>query len=264
MTIKLALAQLRSSLYEKEINLHRAVKTITASSQKGANYILFPELYISGYFLNEEKVCTLSEPMDGPTIQTLKKAANEHNINVIIGFPEKKGSSIYNSAAFINNEGNLLGVYRKVHLYDHEQRIFTPGNSCPVFDLPEGRIGIMITYDMEFPETARILALKGCQALLILAANMVPYQAYQSAYIQTRAMENQVFVAATNMVGLEFDVIFFGESEVVHPTGKILYKSCNDEDLAIVELKLEETARSKGVLNYLANRRPDLYAREGL
>lgn len=262
--MKIALAQLRSNLFETDTNLHRALNTISLASQKGADYVLFPELYISGYLLNESKIHSLSETIHGKSISVIKHYAQQNNIGVIIGFPEKEGESIFNTAIFINKSGKILGSYRKIHLYDHEKNIFVPGSYCPIFEVPEGTIGLMITYDMEFPEIARILALKGCKLLLVLTANMVPYQSYQTTYLKARAMENHVFVAAINKVGLENNAVFFGESEVIHPTGKTLYKSCNNEDLAFVEIDLSETEASKGLLNYLANRRPDIYIKEGL
>lgn len=180
------------------------------------------------------------------------------------GFPEREGELVYNSAVFIDHNGEILGTYRKNHLFDHEKKHFTPGQHVPVFDTPDGRFGIMITYDMEFPEIARILAMKGAQLLLILNSNMIPYQPYQNIYLRARAMENHVFVAATNKVGLENDSLFFGESEVIHPTGNTIYKSSNNEDLAIVQISLAEINESKGVLDYIANRRSDLYRQEGL
>ncbi|WP_134704544.1 carbon-nitrogen hydrolase family protein [Ammoniphilus sp. YIM 78166] len=262
-TWNLGLAQLRSSLFEKETNLRRVLEAMSMASSKQASYVLFPELYMTGYFLGE-RVFDLAEPLEGETITRIREQAKRLNTGAIIGFPEREGDNIYNSAAFISRQGEILGTYRKCHLFDQEKLYFSPGEQAPVFEAPEGKFGIMITYDMEFPELARVLAIKGAQVILILSSNMIPYQPYQHIYLRARAIENHVFVATANKVGLENDTLFFGESEIIHPTGTSLYKSLNNEDLAVVPITLTETSSSKGVLNYMENRRGDLYRREGL
>lgn len=262
-TLTLALAQLRSNLFDKESNLHRILETMSIASSKHAQYVLFPELFATGYFLGD-RVFDLAESLNGEMITKIREQAKLLEVGVIVGFPEKDGDHIYNSAVFIDRHGEILGNYRKNHLFDHEKAHFSPGDTVPIFDTPEGRFGIMITYDMEFPEIARILAIKGAQLILILNSNMMPYQPYQSVYLRARAMENHVFIAAANKVGLEEDGVFFGESEVIHPTGQTIYKSLNNEDIAIVSISLSETFEAKGVLDYISNRRPELYRKEGI
>ncbi|HJV46932.1 MAG TPA: carbon-nitrogen hydrolase family protein [Bacillota bacterium] len=262
-TLNLAIAQLRSNLFDKETNVYRVLETMSAASNKGADYVLFPELYTTGYFLGE-RAFDLAESAHGDMIASIAEHAKQLEIGVIVGFPERDGERIYNSAAVINRQGEMLGTYRKTHLFDHEKKWFSPGEQIPIFHIPEAKIGIMITYDMEFPEVARILTIKGAQLILVLSSNMVPYQPYQHTYLRARAIENHVFVATANKVGLENDTIFFGESEIIHPTGTSLYKSLNNEDLAVIPIPLTETIQSKGVLDYIENRRSDLYRREGL
>lgn len=256
--IKLAFAQLRCSLYEKEGNLLRMLQSIEEASQKGADYILFPELYLTGYVMdaNLEK---LAETDNGPSIMKLKKKAKACGIGAIIGFPEKENSDFYNTALFIDKNGETIGKYRKVHLYHKEKEWFTPGNSLPVFELEEGTIGIGITYDMEFPETARTLALKGANLFLVLAANMIPYQNFQDTYIKARALENHIYAGVANMVGLDSENVFFGESQLIHPSGKVIYKAKNNEELPITTIDLEETTPEKEILNYLENRNIAVY-----
>lgn len=262
-TFHLAIAQLRSHLFEKETNLHRVLETMLMAKGKDAHYVLFPELYTTGYYLGDQ-VFELAEPIDGPMITAVREQAKRLGIGVIIGFPERDGDRIYNAAVFIDRQGQILGTYRKIHLFDQEKRYFSSGDDIPVFHVPEGKFGLMITYDMEFPEVARVLAIKGAQVILILSSNMIPYQPYQHIYLRARAIENHVFVATANRVGLENDTVFFGESEVIHPTGTSLHKSFNNEDLAVVPITLMETAESKGVLDYIVNRRPEIYHKEGL
>jgi predicted amidohydrolase len=257
----LALAQLRCD--SKEGNLKRINDTIKQASEKGADYILFPELFTTGYIV-DGKIKNLADPIHGDNLKQVQASAKNHNIGVILGFPEYEAGNIYNSAVFINKTGEIIKTYRKIHLYDEEKNVFTPGEESPIIDLPEGKVGIMITYDMEFPELARVLALKGAQMIFILCANMIPYQLHQHVYLRARALENHIFIAATNKVGLENENVFFGESEIIHPTGTTLYKSGNNEDIAVIQIDLSDSKKAQGLLNYLNNRRPEIYFKEGL
>ncbi|MBM7715495.1 carbon-nitrogen hydrolase family protein [Siminovitchia sp. FSL H7-0308] len=262
--MRLALAQLRSHLYDKKTNLYRIAQTVAeAAGKQEADYVLFPELYLTGYTLNEN-VTDLAEPIEGESVNYMREIASQHSTGMIVGLPEKEDDHIYNTAIVIDKNGDIIGKYRKTHLFDFEKQWFSPGDSCPVFDTPFGRIAVMITYDMEFPETSRIFAQKGARLILVLAANMVPYQTYQSVFLRARAMENHVFVALANKVGLENDHIFFGESEVIHPTGKTIYQSYNNELISTVDIDFAQTNTAKGLLDYINNRRVDLYRSEGL
>lgn len=259
--IAIALAQLRCELQNKEMNRERILQALEEASRQQADYVLFPELYLTGYVMNEQ-LPLLAEPENGPSIRQIREQAKRCRVGAIVGFPERDGELLYNCALLIGKDGEIIGKHRKVHLYHNEKEWFTPGESLSVFTLPEGKIGIMITYDMEFPETARILALKEAKLLLVLAANMVPYQSYQDIYLHARALENHVFIAAANMVGLDNENIFFGESQVVHPNGSSLYKAGNNEVIPVVSVEIEETNPEQHLLDYLNNRRTTVYRRE--
>jgi len=261
--INIALAQLRCELRNKETNLLRILQTLKEASQKGADYVLFPELYLTGYVMDQE-LTMLAEPVNGPSIQSIRDKAKLYGVGAIVGFPELDGNLMYNTAVLIGKNGEILGKYRKVHLYHREKEWFTPGQSFPVFSLPEGKIGLMITYDMEFPESARILSLKKAQLVLVLAANMVPYQHYQDTFIKARALENHVYTAIANMVGLDNENVFFGESQIVHPDGQELYKGKNNEEIPVVQLHLSQTNPEKQILDYLHNRKTSIYQTEKL
>lgn len=261
--INLGLAQLRSSFLNKEENFKRIQETIEIASANKADYILFPELFTSGY-LSKIEIKGQAETLNSDSINKIRKTAKEHNCGVIFGFAENLNGKLYNTALFINKLGEIAEVYRKIHLFEFEQNIFSPGEECPVIDIPEGKIGLMITQDMEYPEISRILAINGAQLILVLCANMFPYQPSHSVYLHARAMENHVFVASANKVGLEGDNIFFGESMIIDPQGTIIYKSGNNEELPIIEINLDEIEKAKGSLNYLENRRPEIYLHEGI
>ncbi|GIN96603.1 carbon-nitrogen hydrolase [Siminovitchia terrae] len=261
--INLALAQLRSSFLNKKENVKRIKETIELASTNKADYILFPELFTTGYLSNNE-IREHAETINSTSIEEIRTAAHKNNCGVIFGFAEELHGKIFNTALFINKEGKVAGSYRKIHLFEFEKNIFMPGNTCPVFDTPEGKIGLMITQDIEYPEVSRILAINGAQLILVLCANMYPYQRSHNVYLHGRAMENHVFVASSNKVGLEGNNVFLGESIVIDPKGKPIYKSGNNEEVPIIEINFEEIEKAKGALNYLNNRRPDIYLQEGM
>lgn len=256
--IKIALAQLRCSLYEKEENLIRMLHSIERTSEKEVDYIVFPELFLTGYVI-DDKIYELAETDTGSSIQQLQVAAKMYRIGVIVGFAERDGDQLFNTALIIGKKGQILGKYRKVHLYYREKEIFSAGNSLPIFDLPEGKVGIGITYDMEFPETVRTIALQHAQLFIVLAANMIPYQEFQNVFIKARALENHIYAVISNMVGLDSENIFFGESQIVHPSGKTLYKATNNEEIPIFSLDLNETIPEMERLDYLHNRNIQAY-----
>jgi predicted amidohydrolase len=256
--VEIALAQLKATLYDKETNLTRAAEAIVMAKNMGADYCIFPELFLTGYYI-KDRVYDLAEDLSGSSIKRVCSLAKENNIAVIMGFPQKWKNKFYNSAAFIDRQGDILGVYQKVHLFHEEKLYFTPGEDFPVFETADGKFGILICYDSEFPESARILALKGAQIILSPTANMVPYQHHQETYMVARALENHVFMITVNKVGLEEDTIFFGESTVAGPDGTLLHKSSNNEEVVKVTINMNQISETKGVLDYLNNRQPHLY-----
>jgi predicted amidohydrolase len=112
-------------------------------------------------------------------------------------------NQIFNTAVLIDPEGELVGLHRKVHLWSSERRYFRPGNEFPVFRIKIGRVGIGICYDLDFPETARILALSGAQIVFFPSAYMKPYERQADVYVQSRAAENGIYVAFSNRIGRE-------------------------------------------------------------
>lgn len=257
-SLRIALAQLRCELLYKERNLSRMIGSIKEAKQKKADYIIFPELYLSGYVMSP-KLNDLAEPVTGRSIRLIQEAAKQSHIGVVVGYPEQWKNYIYNAATYINKLGQVVCTYRKTHLYQDERKYFQAGNEFPVIQLEEGKMGMLITYDMEFPEAPRILATKGAEIIFVLEANMVPFQKYQDIYLHSRALENHLFMAAVNKVGLHVENVFFGESQVIHPGGRSLYKAGNNEELPTVDINLDDIVETRGTLDYLKNRRTELY-----
>lgn len=176
----------------------------------------------------------------------------------IVGFPEDGGDgNYYISSALIDNNGDILGVYRKVHLFHNEKDYFTTGSNFEVINTPLGNIGLMICYDVEFPEIARALKLMDADIIIIINANMHPYKKHHNLYARCRAMENEIPVVICNRVGIENELEFCGDSMAIDATGEVLLGLNEQECIASVTVPIQEELDQK--IQYTANRRSDMY-----
>jgi predicted amidohydrolase len=229
-----------------------------------ADLYVLPELFATGYnFIDRSEVEAVAEEVQGPTFHSLLGFARESSCYVTYGFAEK-ADHIYNSAALLGPDG-LVGLYRKVHLFDRETLFFEPGNlGFPVFDLPFGKIGLMVCFDWIYPEAARTLALQGAQ-LIAHPSNLV--LSYCPDAMITRCLENRVFAATSDRVGIEnrgsINLRFIGSSEIVSPRGRVLARLGSDETgIAVVNVDLREadTKRVNEHNDLLADRKPTQYS----
>jgi len=255
----IALAQAEPVRYDKQKNIDRAAQLIAEAAAHGASLILFPEMFVSGYMV-WDRVSKLAEAPYGPSVSNLCALAKLNNILIACGIPETGPfGRPYNAVCVIDRDGSLLGSYHKTHLFNGEPNYFSAGEGLPTFDSSIGKIGVLICYDLEFPEPARLLALRGARLLLAPTANMVPYQDYQRVYVRARARENGIFVATTNTVGSDGTYSYFGESTAVDPTGSVLCEAGSEEQLAYAHVDLSLVDKTQKSSPYLAKRRPDLY-----
>jgi predicted amidohydrolase len=255
---KILLAQAKPILLDKKSNIETMGRFMQNAHKQGAELVLFPELFLTGYFTREH-TNEMAEDLNGPSIQQIRDMAKQYHLMIVFGFPEKKDGRLYNSACFIDQQGEILGTYQKVHLWDEESKYFEPGSSFHVWETSIGKIGIMICYDTEFPESARTLALNGAEIILAPTANMTPFQHVQQLFIQTRAAENQIFVATTNQIGMEESTWFFGESAAADPYGHLLAKGGDQEQGILIDINLELVKQAREFPFYLNDRRPDHY-----
>ena len=259
--MRLAVVQTDPTFGQPEENIREALELMKGAP---ADLYVLPELFSSGYnFTHRDEVEKASEPVDGPTFAALHGFAKKFSCHVAYGFAERS-DDIYNSAALLGPNG-LVGVYRKVHLFDRENLFFKPGNlGFPVFNLPFGKIGLMICFDWIYPEAARTLALRGAQ-LIAHPSNLV--MSHCPDAMVTRCLENRVFSATADRVGTEnrgsHSLRFIGSSEIVSPKGKILARLGADEaGIAVVNVELGD-ADSKKINDHnelLAGRNPSQYS----
>jgi N-carbamoylputrescine amidase len=269
---------------DADANLHKAAARVKDAAAQGANVVCLPELYRSPYFCQKEdaKLFDLAEPVPGPSTETLSRVAREAGVVVVVPIFERRAPGLYhNSAAIIDANGEIKGLYRKMHIPDdpafYEKFYFTPGDlGFRAFDTRAGRIGTLICWDQWYPEGARLTALQG--ALVLFYPTAIGWHPHEKAEhgapqrdawrtIQRgHAIANGVYVAVVNRVGHEVPpeggpgLEFWGSSFVADPFGVVVAEGSTDRE-EIVLAKVD-TARLEDVRRnwpFLRDRRIDAY-----
>lgn len=257
--MKLAIYQGAGTPLDVSANLELMESLAQSAAQQGAELLVLPELFLTGYNIGDA-VMQLAEPAQGASLQRACAIAKTAEISLIFGFPEREGDRIYNSAAWIDAEGNWIGSYHKTHLFGaEEQRLFQKGDRWLMHQLGDLTIGVLICFDIEFPEAARTLAEQGVDLIVVPTANMLPYILIPEWVVPVRALENQVYVAYANRIGTEGDLTYCGMSCIVTPSGKFLAHAGLEEALLFAEIDQAAIAQERTIYNYLQERRTDLY-----
>src|SRR5581483_711917 len=222
--ITVATVQMKPELGNSENNLVRMSDFVSKIvSQQKVDLIIFPELITCGYELGV-RFTELAQRVPGPAINLMAQRAADAGVYIAFGLAtkEKVESILYNSAVLVGPEGELLGMYNKIHLRGEERMAFREGYKMPVIDTGEiGKIGMMLGWDLAFPEVSRSLALDGAELLCVLGNWETTYIDEWKTYVRARAYENAMFVAAANRVGEDVTMSFGGESMIVGPRGKV-------------------------------------------
>ncbi len=264
---------------DKESNIARASELIRALANKGAQVICLQELFATVYFCHEENRgnFSLAEVIPGPTTDHFGKIARELDVALILSLFEKRAGGLYhNTAAVIDADGSLSGIYRKSHIPDdpgfYEKFYFTPGDTgYQAFDTKYAKIGVLICWDQWYPEAARITSLAGAEIIFFPTAigwdvhekdeavNAEQLQAWQTIQ-RAHAIANGVHIVSVNRVGTEAGTKFWGSSFIANPFGTILYQSpAGKEDPAILELNLDASEYYRTTWPFLRDRRIDSY-----
>lgn len=217
--MRLAVCQTSSCTGDKAKNIEKIrVAARTAAAWK-ADLLVMPELFLTGYNLGS-RLRDLAETTDGPSLRSIGDIARTEASAIAVGFPELIGAKLFNSSALFDAQGNLVAVYRKIHMFGaDEKELFVPGNELVVARLGGRVIGMAICYDIEFPEMARELKRRGADVIIVPTANMTPYSQVPTTFIRARALENGVFVAYANFCGSEGDLEYTGLSGITGPDG---------------------------------------------
>ncbi len=221
--ITIATVQFQPKLGEPEENLVKMSDYVSKiASQQKVDLIIFPELATSGYELGV-RFTELAQHVPGPTVNLMSQRAAEYGVHIAFGLPTKERveSIIFNSAVLIGPDGEMLGSYNKVHLRGEERMAFREGFKFPVIRTEIGDIGLMLGWDLAFPEVARSLSLEGAELICALTNWEKRYIDEFETYLKSRAYENAVFVAGANRVGEDVTLGFGGRSMIVGPRGEV-------------------------------------------
>ncbi len=236
----------------------------STARRKNIDLLIFPELHLTGYTMQDE-VYNLAETVPGPSVRKVEKLAREHGLHIVFGMPEESEvrGVIHNTAVLIGPKG-LTGKYRKIYLPTHsvfeERRYYRPGQEAPVFNTPLGKIGLTICYDLYFPELTRLMALEGAQLIICISASPGVRRRFFEGFSLSRAMENALYLAYVNRVGVEDGNQFWGGSRVIAPNGSILVQcKYDEEDYQPCKVDLNEVARSRAFIPTIKDLDPQLF-----
>lgn len=258
--LRVAVWQCESHPLDVAGNLERLERVCRQAAAQRADVLVTPEMFTTGYDIPPEDTRRLAEPADGPTARAVAAISRSTGIAIAYGYPELGATGeIFNAAQLVDGDSRL-GGHRKLHLFgDLDRNRFTPGEARPrVVHLRGHRVGMLICYDVEFPEAARSLALAGAEVVLAPTANMIEYDVVPQVLVRARAYENGVVLAYANYVGQEGGLSYGGLSVIAGPHGDALAEADRKEQLLIAEVGPGPAGTS-----YLADRRADLFGSVG-
>ena len=262
---KIALAQIGCKRADKKENLKKIKNFVEKAKNQSADLVVFPELSLTGYVVRDQ-IYELAETIPGPSTQVIEKIAEKTQTYIVFGMPElseKTQATIYNTAVLVGPKG-YIGKYRKMYLPTHsvfeEKRYFRPGYQAAAFDTEIGKIGLIICYDIFFPEVSRLTRLKGAQLIVCISASPAVRKTFFEILTAARAIENTAFLAYVNLVGIENGLQFWGGSRLIAPNGKVLAKAKYDEeDLVMCDVNYSNIKPIETFVPTLKDLRPELF-----
>ena len=268
--MRTALIQMKASMRRAE-NHDRAEELLREAASDGVKVACLQECFATWFFPQriDPEAQDLAEPIDGPTVTRMCGLAKSLGLILIVPFYERAmAGELYNAAAIVGSNGAVMGVYRKHHLpmssYFNEKYYFRPGNSgFPVFDTPEGRIGIMICYDRHFPEAARMLGLNGAEVVFVPTATTTRgySRGVWEVELRAHAIANGYFVCGVNRVGVEFESAYYGASLFIDPIGEVIRQAGEADEVLVADLDLARVDEVRKVWPFYRDRRPDAVGR---
>lgn len=248
------------TLGDRDENIEHAQSMI--ESERGSHIFVLPELFTTGFCPTHLR--RLAEPIPGPTTDLFAELSQRTHSYILGSILERMGNEKPRNTAFITNpQGELAARYSKIHLFtpSGERNFFTPGSDLDLFETEYGRFGVIICYDLRFPELSRALTLKGAEAIFVPAGWPTPRQHQWRILLQSRAIENQLFVVGANRVGSDDFARYFGGSLIIDPFGSPLKEGGDAEEVVSAELDLASIQSAREKIPCLQDRRPDIYPR---
>ncbi len=263
--LTLALAQTNPELGNLEGNLSNILKLIEEAGRKGADFVVFPELALTGY--NQEllgdKLLELALNLEDKPMKDLNEAACDSGLYVAVGFIEKRTipGVIFNSIALFSPESLPPVSVAKVHLFTAEKLHFRAGSELKTFKIKHGTVGLFICMDIGYPEASRILALQGAELLIAPSCWIREDEDLWELHLRARALDNLLFVAGCNRAGVEGNLSYIGQSMMVDPRGHVISRLKRDDEdkLLVTKIDLDEVPKARRRALHWLGRRPELY-----
>ncbi len=258
--LRVASLSIMPAKWDKAANADKIERMVREAAKAGAKLVVTPEGVLEGYVVNEvihekdpakkatlaRKFNELAEPLDGPYVRRFCKLADELDIHLVLGFLERAEGKSYNTAALLDPDGRVVGVYHKSHFhqgYDVNPDGYTPGDTYPVFDLGPAKVGMMICFDRQLPEPARALSLAGAD--MVLCPSYGGTGDWNTRIMQVRAYENEVYVVFTHPK----------QSLIIDPDGKLM----GEEDIDSILIRDVDLSRDLRTRQSIVRRRPETY-----
>lgn len=267
--VRVAAAQVAIDVDDPDATWRGAVQLLTRAVSEGADLVVLPELVTTGSgFADAAEATRRAEPLDGPTVTALRELSAEHGIVLAAGFNETSGLDRPYNSAVVLDRGELLTCYRKTHLWDREKLLFTPGDQPPpLVETSVGRIGLMVCYDLEFPEVTRQLALEGAQILVApanwpLLGKPAGERPVEVAKAQAAAAQNKAYVVVADRCGADRGEAYTGGSVISDLTGYLLAEAVVEQPGVIaaeIDPALTDDKRLGPHNDAFADLRPELY-----
>ncbi len=264
--LKIALAQFPCHVGNKKYNIRRITEFVKRATKEDAELIVFPEMSVTGYATRDLSY-ELAEEIPGTSTGEIERIARKAEVYIVHGMPERSstGNTILYNTAVLTGPAGYIGKYRKLYLPTHgvfeEKRYYRVGYQTPIFETDFGKLGMMICYDLFFPEVGRILRLKGAKLLVCISASPTVKRTSFETLTKARAIENTCFMACANLVGFENGLQFWGGSHVISPSGSLIARAKYDvEDLVFGNINFEDLVSVETFAPTIRDIRPELYA----
>ncbi|WP_273831942.1 carbon-nitrogen hydrolase family protein [Guptibacillus sedimenti] len=260
-TISAAQGSFQSGAVDTNLSKMETIVKSVLEKKPDTKVITFPELCTTGYFLSEG-IKDLAEKVDGPIFQAIKTMAVSNLVSIVYGYVEiDNEGNVYNSIQYIDANGKNTANYRKIHLTPLERGVFTAGSEPVTVKTDFGTIGLMICWDLAFPELARMLTLNGADILLVPSAWEEPYDAPFLQFSGARALDNSVYLIASNHTGKSEDLTFFGKSSIFAPNGQVVATAEKQYDMITATIDYDWRNEIKqSFFSMLEERRTDIYS----
>jgi len=266
--MKIALAQIKVS-ENTDKNLEKTLNLIEVAARNGAQLICFPELQLNPFFPQYEglDVSNYAISITDKKIKKIQEKSREFNIISVPNVYLKESDKYFDASLVISSDGEILGTSKMVHIVKchqfYEQDYYHPSDTgFKVYNTPIGKIGIIVCFDRHLPESFRVCALQGAELIIIPTANVKnePLEMFEWE-LRIPSVQNNVFVAMCNRVGVEGEMDFAGESIVVNPNGDIVTKADDKEQIIYADIDINEVSKYRIEKPYISLRRPDVYSK---